>query len=89
MLNCSQAMSEFISDSSVRNKLHSGEGEDRTWKHVEQVLYNSAFREWCQKRAGVKRLVKPAGWLEVYMGRGISSTLGRFAGLRRCGLGAT
>lgn len=42
-----------------------------------------------QKRAGVKRLVKPAGWLEVYMGRGISSTLGRFAGLRRCGLGAT
>ena len=42
-----------------------------------------------QKRAGVKRLVKPAGWLEAYMGRGFSSTSGRFAGLRRCGLGAT
>ena len=42
-----------------------------------------------QKRVGVKRLVKPTGWLEVYMGRGVSSTLGRFAGLRRCGLGAT
>lgn len=42
-----------------------------------------------QKRAGVKRLVKPTEWLEAYMGRGISSTLRRFAGLRRCGLGAT
>lgn len=42
-----------------------------------------------QKRGGVKRLVKPAGWLEAYMGRGFSSTSGRFAGLRRCGLGAT
>lgn len=39
--------------------------------------------------ADVKRLVKPAGWLEAYMERGVSSNFGRVAELRRCGLGAT
>ncbi len=44
---------------------------------------------WNLKMADVKRLVKPAGRLEPYMERGVSSNFGRVAELRRCGLGAT
>ncbi len=41
------------------------------------------------KNGRCQAFLKTARWREVYMGRGFSSTLGRFVGLRLNGLGAT